>query len=77
MTKALRLSLHKSAGLGMHDDHVLTDEEKRHNMIRLVFGGDEERFEKFLSVIRTRFRRDRVVLRAARSQASAGKTGAV
>src|SRR5688572_14581651 len=36
----------------MHEDCILTDEEKRANMIRLVFGGDEELFEQFLSVIR-------------------------
>ena len=30
----------------------LTDSEKRHNVIRLAFGGSEERFEEFLRLIR-------------------------
>jgi hypothetical protein len=36
----------------MHKDQVPTDEEKRANMIRLVFGGNEELFARFLSVLR-------------------------
>ena len=37
------------------DEHVqggLTEAEKRHNVIRLAFGGQEERFHEFLDVIR-------------------------
>jgi hypothetical protein len=30
----------------------LTDEQKRENVIRLVFGGDEEKFNKFCTVVR-------------------------
>jgi hypothetical protein len=36
----------------MSDDQVLTGEEKRANVIRLVFGGSEERFHEFVRVIR-------------------------
>jgi hypothetical protein len=31
---------------------VLSEAEKRANLIRLVFGGDEERFEQFVRVVR-------------------------
>ena len=33
-------------------DETLTDAEKRDNLVRLVFGGDTERFEQFVRVIR-------------------------
>lgn len=33
-------------------ERPLTDAEKRANVVRLAFGGSEERFEEFLSVIR-------------------------
>jgi hypothetical protein len=33
-------------------DETLTDAEKRDNIVRLVFGGDTERFEQFVRVIR-------------------------
>lgn len=36
----------------MLEQQVLTDEEKRLNMIRLVFAGNEELFARFLSIIR-------------------------
>ncbi len=36
----------------MSDDPVLTDAEKRANVIRLAFGGSEERFGEFLDVVR-------------------------
>jgi hypothetical protein len=34
------------------DERELTDEEKRANVLRLAFGGDEERFAEFLRVLR-------------------------
>jgi hypothetical protein len=34
------------------DPGALTDEEKRANVMRLAFGGDEERFDEFVRVIR-------------------------
>jgi hypothetical protein len=36
----------------MTDERVLTEEEKRQNVIRLAFGGSEERFAEFVRVIR-------------------------
>jgi hypothetical protein len=33
-------------------EQQLTDEEKRANLIRLVFGGSEERFDDFLRIVR-------------------------
>lgn len=30
----------------------LTEEQKRHNLVRLVFGGDESRFQRFCDTIR-------------------------
>jgi hypothetical protein len=36
----------------MSDDQALTDDEKRANVVRLAFGGSEERFEEFVRVIR-------------------------
>jgi hypothetical protein len=33
-------------------DETLTDAQKRDNIVRLVFGGDTERFEQFVRVIR-------------------------
>ena len=36
----------------MSDDPELTDAEKRANVIRLAFGGSEERFQEFLDVVR-------------------------
>jgi hypothetical protein len=33
-------------------EQELTDEQKRANVIRLVFGGDEERFNEFVRVVR-------------------------
>ncbi|HEX6323764.1 MAG TPA: hypothetical protein VFZ36_08560, partial [Vicinamibacterales bacterium] len=36
----------------MTDERGLTDEEKRQNVIRLAFGGSEERFAQFVQVIR-------------------------
>ncbi len=34
------------------DPGELTDEEKRANVLRLAFGGDEERFDEFVRVVR-------------------------
>ena len=34
------------------DERELTDEEKRANVLRLAFGGDDERFAEFLRVLR-------------------------
>src|SRR5574339_292442 len=34
------------------DERELTDAEKRANVLRLAFGGDEEKFEEFLRVLR-------------------------
>ena len=34
------------------DDRELTDAERRANVLRLAFGGDEQRFEEFLRVLR-------------------------
>ena len=34
------------------DDVELTQEERRANVVRLVFGGDEERFDEFLRILR-------------------------
>ena len=36
----------------MTDERPLTEEEKRANVIRLAFGGSEERFREFVDVIR-------------------------
>jgi hypothetical protein len=36
----------------MSDEPELTEEEKRANVIRLAFGGTEERFQQFVDVIR-------------------------
>lgn len=36
----------------MSDEPELTEEEKRANVIRLAFGGSEERFQQFVDVIR-------------------------
>jgi hypothetical protein len=33
-------------------DEARSDEQKRANLVRLVFGGDEERFQQFLAVVR-------------------------
>ena len=52
MTKAILPSLHKKPEAVKHVQGGLTDAEKRANVIRLVFGGDAERFEEFLRVIR-------------------------
>lgn len=44
-----------AAGDAMSDDKgdgTLSDGEKRANLMRLVFGGDEERFGQFLRVVR-------------------------
>jgi hypothetical protein len=34
------------------DERELSDEERRANVLRLAFGGDEQRFEEFLRVLR-------------------------
>jgi hypothetical protein len=34
------------------EEHDLTEVEKRTNVLRLAFGGDEEKFEEFLRVVR-------------------------
>jgi hypothetical protein len=62
MTKGISLSLHNISGAvngrspAMGDepagDAQLTDADKRRNVIRLAFGGSEERFKEFLDVIR-------------------------
>jgi hypothetical protein len=36
----------------MSDEPVLSEDEKRENVIRLAFGGDRDRFEEFVTVIR-------------------------
>ena len=33
-------------------EDTLSDEEKRANIVRLVFGGDEERFDQFVDIVR-------------------------
>jgi hypothetical protein len=59
--KGISLSLHKTTDSGNtrraepSDDaaiDALTDDEKRANVLRLVFGGSEERFNEFLRVIK-------------------------
>ena len=35
-----------------HEQGGLTDEEKRNNVIRFAFGGDPQRFEEFVDVLR-------------------------
>lgn len=35
-----------------NDDEMPADDEKRANLVRLVFGGDEEQFEQFLRTVR-------------------------
>jgi|SRR5687768_6806037 len=61
----------------MDEDGVLTEEEKRANMIRLVFGGNEELFERFLSVIREEIPPGtRVVLRGSAVTGKRWKDGA-
>jgi hypothetical protein len=63
MTKGISLSLHNISGAvnggsrAMDDeaaggDPQLSEAEKRDNVIRLAFGGSEERFNEFLDVIR-------------------------
>ena len=61
MMKAIALSLHKTSGqfqvdvrMNRHDkvQGGLTDAEKRANVLRLAFGGDQERFDEFCRMIR-------------------------
>src|SRR5687768_11268251 len=53
MTKGMSSSLHKNGRVcEMSDEPVLSEEEKRENVIRLAFGGDRDRFEEFVTVIR-------------------------
>ena len=49
----------------------LTDAEKRANLIRLVFGGDEDRFQEFLRVIREEIPEETMVI--LRGSAVTGK----
>lgn len=62
------------------DEHVqggLTEAEKRSNVIRLAFGGQEERFQEFLDVIRQEIPDDTtVVLRGSAVTGSRWKDGA-
>lgn len=61
MMKGISLSLHKTADSGNTqrpasdddaDERALSEAEKRANVVRLVFGGREERFDEFLRVVR-------------------------
>lgn len=62
MMKGISLSLHKTtdsentparaAGGADAPAEALSEPEKRSNVLRLVFGGSEERFEEFLRVVR-------------------------
>jgi hypothetical protein len=55
----------------------MTDAEKRANVIRLAFGGSEERFEEFLRVIRDEIPEGtRVVLRGSAITGTRWKDGA-
>jgi hypothetical protein len=62
------------------DEHVqggLTEAEKRRNVIRLAFGGREERFQEFLDVIRQEIPHNTtVVLRGSAVTGSRWKDGA-
>src|SRR4051794_36056102 len=49
MTKAISLSLHKNGQGGK--DEPLTEAEKRANVLRLAFGGDEAKFAEFVRTI--------------------------
>jgi len=44
--------LHRYLDVSSPDERELTDEEKRANVVRLAFGGSEDRFAAFLSLIR-------------------------
>src|SRR5919204_3782839 len=55
----------------------LTEEEKRANVLRLAFGGDQERFDHFLRLIREEIPADtRVVLRGSALTGFRWKDGA-
>src|SRR3954470_1733828 len=75
ITKAISLSLHKNR----HDreGQPMTDAEKRANVLRLAFGGSEERFHDFLRVIREEIPAGtRVVLRGSAVTGYRWKDGA-
>src|SRR3954470_20240288 len=75
ITKAISLSLHKNR----HDrkGQPLTEAEKRANVLRLAFGGSEERFHDFLRVIREEIPAGtRVVLRGSAVTGYRWKDGA-
>src|SRR5687767_12536986 len=55
MTKGIRRAYTKSASPRHSSDEIqggLTEADKRGNVIRLVFGGSQERFDDFVRVIR-------------------------
>ena len=55
----------------------LTDEQKRANVVRLAFGGSEERFQEFLSVVREEIPPDTsVVLRGSAVTGARWRDGA-
>ena len=44
--------VHSNPAVEPVKEQELTEEQKRANVIRLVFGGDEEKFERFVTVVR-------------------------
>src|SRR3954470_8172548 len=75
ITKAISLSLHKNR----HDreGQPMTDAEKEANVMRLAFGGSQERFHDFLRVIREEIPAGtRVVLRGSAVTGYRWKDGA-
>jgi hypothetical protein len=75
MTKAISLSLHKNGQGGK--DEPLTEAEKRANVLRLAFGGDEAKFAEFVHTIREEIPPGtRVVLRGSAVTGHRWKDGA-
>jgi len=78
MTKGIALSLHKNDGdLKETDRESVTEEEKRENVIRLVFSGRGERLQEFIRVIREEIPpRTGVILRGSAVTGTRWKDGA-
>jgi hypothetical protein len=75
MTKAISLSLHKNGQSGK--DEPLSEAEKRANVVRLAFGGDEAKFAEFVRTVREEIPPGtRVVLRGSAVTGHRWKDGA-
>jgi hypothetical protein len=72
-----RMDLAASSRVTSPNPGELTREEKRHNLVRLVFGGDENRFQRFCALIRDGIPADtQVVLRGSAITGKRWKDGA-